>query len=76
MRGLYIRRILALLIALSGLSAAYCLVGALQAGMLSGAPSYSPIRAEYNEYLWSGLFGFFLVLVLSLCLIRKRIKQH
>ena len=42
-------KLLNLLVALSLLGLAYCILGVVQAGMLAGAPNYSPIRAAYNE---------------------------
>jgi hypothetical protein len=60
------------LIALAVLALVWSLVGILQAGMLSGAPNYSRIRAEYNEHLWTAMSGIFFGLSVLLVYLRVR----
>jgi hypothetical protein len=60
------------LIALTVLAMIYSLLGVLQAGMLSGAPNYSRIRAEYNEHLWTSMSGVFFGLSVLLIYLRVR----
>jgi hypothetical protein len=66
------KKTLNFLLVLSVLAVIYCLVGILQAGMLSGAPNYSRIRAEHNENFWTLLSGVFFGLSLILIYVRVR----
>ncbi len=63
---------LSFLIVLSVLALVYSLIGVLQTAMLSGAPTYSRIRAEYNEYFWTSMSGIFLGLSALLIYLRVR----
>jgi hypothetical protein len=60
------------LIALAVLALVCSLLGILQTGMLSGAPNYSRIRAEYNEHLWTSMSGIFFGLSVLLVYLRVR----
>jgi hypothetical protein len=70
------RKKLNVLIILSILALGYCLLGVLQTGMLAGAPNYSPIRAQYNEHLWTSLSGVFLGLVVFFLWLRARERRQ
>lgn len=58
-----------------GLAAIYCFCCVLQAGSFAFSPGYSQIRAEHNEYFWTGLSGVFLSVSLILILVRKRFRR-
>jgi hypothetical protein len=66
------RKALNLLIMLTVIALVYSLIGVLQAGMLSGAPNYSRIRAEHNEHLWTSMSAIFFGLSAFLIYLRVR----
>jgi hypothetical protein len=69
-------KLLNLLVGLSFLGLAYCILGVIQTGMLAGAPTYSPIRAAYNERFWTRLSGVSLGLATIFLGLRSLIRRR
>jgi hypothetical protein len=70
------KKIFNILIACSLMGLLYFLLGVIQAAMLAGAPSYSQVRAEYNELLWARLSGICFGLTILLVWLRLRIRKR
>lgn len=70
------KKLLNLLVVLSLLGLAYCVLGVLQTGMLAGAPNYPRVLAESREHFWTRMSGACLGLSTPFLCLRLIIKKE